>query len=221
VHHTRESGAATGASAAYRASADQQPYQAAVFIAPLLLIAFVLIDAALFHAVAEQMGEQKTAETAPAHDSSADQQADEAAVLGGSLALIALVLFVAAPLFHAGPQQMCEEQAPQAAPSGDAGADQEADEAPILAAGTFFAFVLISLVFAGVRPFLHAVAEQVSEHETAQAAPSGDARSDQEAYETALVIAAGFFLSLLVRSFFVAAFFLRSLMEQVREQQPA
>jgi ABC-type Fe3+ transport system permease subunit len=166
------------------------------------------------------MSEQKPAQTATADDSSANQQPGEAAVLAGPLTLIAFVLFLAASLFHAGPQQMCEEQAAQTPAPRDAGADQQADEAPILVAGTFFAFFLISLVFAGVGSFLHAVAEQVSQHETAQAAPARDARSDQEAHKTALVIAAAFF-AFLVCSFFLAACFLSSLAEHMREQQPA
>jgi ABC-type Fe3+ transport system permease subunit len=177
------------------AAPDQHAHELALMAATFLFTAAFLVlvflgAASFLHAVAEQVGHHEATQPAAAQYASADQQAHELAFLAAAAlftALLVLVLFPAAALLlHALAEQVGQQEPTQTTAPQNASTDQQAHELTFLAAAALFTAFLVFILFPAAASLLHAVVEQVGQHEPTQAA-AAYSPADQHANKSALL----------------------------------
>jgi len=160
----------------------------------------------------KETGEEETPQALASHRASTDQQANQAMVIATAttfvfLANILVILLFLVPL----PKETCKEQTPQALAPDDAGADQQASKAMVIAttAFVFLANILVVLLFSVSLP------KEACKEQTPQALAPHDAGTDQQASKTMVIATATAFILL---ADIVIILFLVSLPKDVCEE---
>jgi ABC-type Na+ efflux pump permease subunit len=171
------------------AAADQEAHKTAVFlVAMFAFVAFVTFMLLLLvPPFAQEMHEEKPAQTLAPHHTTSKHQAHETAFLvpAALLPVLSSAFLVLALLFAPLTQNVGEHQTTESPPAHDVATNQEANEAAFFVCCAPLALALalfLSLILAA------RLAEQVGEKQRAQAPAPDHAAANQQAHEMTFLV---------------------------------